>query len=191
MKNRAMGLPAVICALFLAAGAGAKEGRKLDAWITTKVKSTLATHRNVSASGTHVETKNGIVILRGQVNTMAEKDLVGSYAREVEGVHGVDNQLVIKDKEARAGKKGRVEDEMSGAGDRALDSMGDAALTGRVKSALAAHRSTSAVHTHVDTDSGAVTLTGTAKSDAERDLAEKVVRDVKGVRSVENRIKVK
>lgn len=187
-KKGTAGLPAVVCILLLAAGVGAKEGRKPDSWITTKVKATLATHKNVNAIGTNVDTKNGVVTLKGEVKTLAEKDLAARYAREVEGVRSVNNMLMIKGEE-RADVDSRESGE--GVGDAALNNMGDAALTGRVKAALAAQRATSAIRTNVDTERGAVTLRGTAKSGAERDLAEKVVRDVKGVRSVENRIEVK
>ncbi len=184
MKNQSTYLAAA-CALLLATGAVAKESRKPDAWITTKVKSTLATHKNVSAFDTHVETKKGFVTLTGDVDTMAEKELVTRYAREVEGVRGVNNRLEVKS--AVADPTVATE----GAGDSALHEIGDATLTARIKTALMMERETSAFHTDVDTERGAVTLIGTAKSGAERDLAEKVVRKVEGVKSVDNRIEVK
>lgn len=189
-------LGVAVLALFLAANAGAK-GRS-DAWITTKVKATLAGHKNVSAMGTNVETKNGVVTLKGEVETQAEKELAGRYAREVDGVRSVNNRLVIKGDDARditAGDPddrdyGDRKDSAEGMGDRALHKIGDAALTSRVKGALAADPATSAFNTNVDTQRGHVRLTGTAKSGAERDLAEKLVREVDGVRSVDNDIKV-
>ncbi len=184
MKNNSTTLTAAVCMLCLAVGAGAKDSRKPDGWITTKVKSTLATHKNVSAVGTHVETKNGIVTLHGEVDTLAEKDLTGRYVSEVEGVRSVNNRLVVKGDEADRHPE-------EGAGTTVVNNIGDAMLTGKVKAALAGHRATSAFNTDVDTERGAVTLHGTADSAAERDLAEKVVRDVKGVRSVDNQIEVK
>lgn len=191
-------LGVAVLALFLAANAGAK-GRS-DAWITTKVKASLATHKNVSAMGTDVDTKNGVVTLKGNVDTQAEKELAGRYAREVDGVRSVDNRLVIKgdetpradsdDRDYRDDRDENRRDSVEGAGDRALHRIGDAALTTRVKAALAADPATSAFNTSVDTRRGNVRLTGTAKSGAERDLAEKLVREVDGVRSVDNDIKV-
>jgi hyperosmotically inducible protein len=212
MKISSKSLPAVLCAAFLAVGAGAKESHKPDAWITTKVKSELAGHKNVSAMGTHVETRNGTVILRGEVKSAAEKELAETYAKQVDGVRAVDNRLTIKgsgrttdggemegagdrtlDKLSGKTERGsrKVDRKIEGAGDRAVDTMGNAGLTGRVKAALAGHRGTSAFRTDVDSDRGAVTLTGTAKSEAEKDLAEKVVRGVKGVKEVDNRIQVR
>ena len=52
------------------------------------------------------------------------------------------------------------------------------------------HRSTSALNTSVATSYGVVTLTGKARSAAEKDLAGKLVADVDGVKDVKNRIKV-
>ncbi|UPT74685.1 MAG: BON domain-containing protein [Elusimicrobiota bacterium] len=190
-------------ALFLAANAGAK-GRS-DAWITTKVKATLAGHKNVSAVGTNVDTKNGVVTLSGEVDTQAEKELAGRYVREVDGVRSVNNRLIVKGDgdrddsgilDDRDDRDDRDDDSVrdssrEGIGDRALHKIGDAALGSRVKAALAGNRGTSAIRTNVDTERGAVTLHGTAKSDAEKDLAEKLVREVDGVKSVDNRIDVR
>lgn len=218
-KNESMTVLAAALALCLA-GAGAAQAAKPDAWITAKVKSALAAHKNVSAIHTDVDTDNGVVTLKGTAKSTAEKELAARYARKVEGVRSVNNEIVVKGDGYRTDADDRVEgsgdravdrvegsgdrgmdttehaadragNRAEGAGDRAVNYMGDAALTGKVKSALAAHRGTSAIHTDVDTERGHVTLSGTAASSAERDLAEKVVRDVKGVKSVDNDIKVR
>jgi len=55
---------------------------------------------------------------------------------------------------------------------------------------LLGHRSTSAVHTKVETKSGVVTLSGKAKGAAEIDLVTKYVSDIKGVKRVNNRMTV-
>jgi len=48
------------------------------------------------------------------------------------------------------------------------------------------HRSTSALNTTVKTTNGVVTLGGTAKNLAEKDLVSKLIADVYGVKSVIN-----
>lgn len=60
-----------------------------------------------------------------------------------------------------------------------------------MKLTLLDHRSSSAVHTKVETKDGVVTLTGTAGSDAEKALDGKLAEGVRGVRSVVNDIEVK
>ena len=66
-----------------------------DGWLCTKVKSTLLFRRNVSASGTDVYVKDGVVSLRGEASSMAQKELTGEYARDVEGVISVNNNMTI------------------------------------------------------------------------------------------------
>src|SRR5579863_4948739 len=46
-----------------------------DAWIGWKVKSALLFHRNVSATGTTVSVKDGVVTLQGEASSLAQKDL--------------------------------------------------------------------------------------------------------------------
>ncbi len=75
--------------------------------------------------------------------------------------------------------------------DKAGDAIGDAALTGKVKSALIADPDVKALRIDVDTKNAVVTLNGTADSQAHADKAITVARQVDGVKSVENRLTVK
>jgi hyperosmotically inducible periplasmic protein len=70
------------------------------------------------------------------------------------------------------------------------DKFDDASITAQVKMALLSHRSTSAVHTKVETKNGVVTLSGKAKNAAEIDLVTKYVSDIKGVKRVNNKMTV-
>ena len=67
----------------------------------------------------------------------------------------------------------------------------DTAITTGVKAELAKDTSTSATAVHVTTKNGVVSLTGTVKSQAEKEKAEKDARAVKGVQSVDNQLEVK
>jgi osmotically-inducible protein OsmY len=66
----------------------------------------------------------------------------------------------------------------------------DASITAQVKMTLLSHRSTSSLNTKVKTKDGVVTLGGKAKNAAEKELATKVVNDVKGVKSVNNQMTI-
>lgn len=204
MRTKRLTWLAVLAAALLSGGVA--EAAKPDSWITAKVKSKLAAARDVKAFGTNVDTRDGVVTLRGEVETDAERTLAGRYAGSIEGVRRVDNQLVVRgmpDREdsgvfdrgtgARedGGDPDRDKVEGKGWGDRALGGIDDAAITGRVKSALAGTRGTSALKTNVDTKEGVVTLTGTARSESEKELAEEVAKGVNGVRSVDNQIQVR
>lgn len=192
MKTLQSCLMAAVFSLSLGAPV-ALAAQRPDAWITVKVKSALAARKDVKAVGTKVDTTNGVVTLRGEVRSLAEKELAGRYAREIEGVIRVDNQLVVRGEERRERKALDYRDEGTlgtAPGDRALNRASDVALAGRVKAALAAHRGTSAFRTNVDAMNGKVVLYGTARSAAEKEQAEKVVRRVEGVRFVDNRIEI-
>jgi osmotically-inducible protein OsmY len=67
----------------------------------------------------------------------------------------------------------------------------DAAITAEVKMALAVKRGVSATEINVDTDQGVVTLRGQVESQAERQLAVMVAKDVHGVKDVVNDITVR
>jgi hyperosmotically inducible protein len=67
----------------------------------------------------------------------------------------------------------------------------DAAITAEVKMALAVKRGVAASEINVDTDQGVVTLHGQVDTQAERQLAVMVARDVHGVKDVVNDIRVR
>lgn len=61
-----------------------------DAWITSKVKSSLLYNRNIDGLNISVETKAGQVTLGGSVQSEAEKQLVVETARNIRGVRAVE-----------------------------------------------------------------------------------------------------
>jgi osmotically-inducible protein OsmY len=148
-----------------------------DAWITMKVKTTLLFHRNVSSTGTSVYTKDGIVTLQGVASSIAQKELTTEYAKDIDNVKEVKNEMTIA-------KTPVTPDATIG------DKIDDASITAQVKSSLLSHRSTSALHTGVTTTDGVVTLSGIAKNDAEKSLVTKLVTDINGVTSVINNMTI-
>ena len=72
----------------------AKTGNKVeDAWITTKVKSELATTKGVKSGDVHVDTDSGVVRLSGTVRSPDEAQRAIETALTVKGVDAVDSQL--------------------------------------------------------------------------------------------------
>lgn len=61
-----------------------------DAWITSKVKSSLIYSRTLDGLNIKVQTKTGVVSLEGVVANYAEKELAVEIARNIRGVKGVD-----------------------------------------------------------------------------------------------------
>ena len=74
---------------------GEQPAEHSDAWITTKVKSALLFHRNVSATGTTVYTKDGVVTLQGVADSVAQKELTTEYAKDIDNVTSVNNEMTI------------------------------------------------------------------------------------------------
>jgi hyperosmotically inducible protein len=151
-----------------------------DGWITMKVKSTLCFHRHVSGTGTTVYTKDGIVTLEGEASSMAQKELTTEYAKDIDNVKEVKNNMTIAANSATP----NTPDATFG------DKIDDASITAQVKSVLMSHHSTSALHTKVSTTDGVVTLSGIAKNEAEKTLVTKLVTDINGVTSVVNNMTI-
>ncbi len=156
-----------------------------NAWLLSKVKSTLWFHQNVNATETEVIANDGTVTLRGEATSVAQKDLTTEYAKDVEGVKDVKNEMVVATGTMKEGEK--TMGQKMGTMDETID---DASITGLVRTTLLYHRSTSALSTTIDTKEGVVKLGGKARNAAEKDLASKLVNDVRGVRMVVNNMTV-
>ena len=152
---------------------GDRPAEKSDTWISMKVKAALLYRRNVSGTKTEVYVKDGIVTLKGVAASQAQKDLTTEYAKDIDGVKSVANEITVS---PSLGTRG----ETSG------EKVDDASITAQVKGSLLAHRSTSMLKTKVTTNDGVVTVSGTAKNEAEKALVTKLVTDINGVQSVVN-----
>jgi len=126
---------------------------------------------------TEVNTKGGIVTLKGDADNQAQKDLTTEYAKDIDGVKDVKNEMTV----SKTLKKTH---------DTVDEKIDDASITAQVKMSLLFHRSTSAINTKVETNNGVVTLSGKARNAAEKDLVTKLVNDVTGVKSVKNQMTI-
>ena len=148
-----------------------------DAWLATKVKTTLSFQRNVSASHTEVSAKDGDVTLRGEATSQTQRERTTEYANNVEGVKGVKNKMTVS-------KSPKLPNDAIG------QKIDDPSITAQVKMALLFHRSTSASNTKVETNEGIVTLAGQAPTGAEKDLVAKLVTNIHGVKGVVNNMTI-
>jgi osmotically-inducible protein OsmY len=148
-----------------------------DAWIAWKIRGKLLVEANVSATATKIDVKDGAVTLSGTAENAAQKDLTEAYAKDIDHVKSVDNQIVVSPQ---------------GASDATVaDTIDDASITSQVKYALLSHGSTSALKTKVVTTNAVVSISGEADSDAEISLVTKLAQDIRGVKSVTNDMTVK
>ena len=148
-----------------------------DGWMALKIRSRLLVKANVSAATTTVAAKDGVVTLGGTADNAAQKELTEVYAKDIDGVKSVKNEIIVK--------AAPVATETIG------EKIDDASITTQVKYALLSHKSTSALKTKVTTNDGVIAISGEAKSDAEKSLVTKLAQDVRGVKSVSNNMTVK
>jgi hyperosmotically inducible protein len=147
-----------------------------DKWMALKIRSRLLVKSNVSVATTTVAVDDGVVTLTGTAENIAQKELTAIYAKDIEGVKSVRNELLVRPSDVGATIGEKID---------------DASITTQVKYALLSHKATSALHTKVTTIDGVITITGEAASDAEKSLVTKLAQDVRGTKSVTNAMTVK
>lgn len=138
-----------------------------DSWITSKTKIALFADSRTPGSAVSVETKNGMVSLRGKVENAAEKQAAEEIARGIEGVKGVRNELQV----------------VPGTAKKLVD-VKDDEITQQVKHRF--DRDAKLKSLDVRTDNGVVTLTGRLPNITDSARASQMAREVPGVRSVRN-----
>jgi osmotically-inducible protein OsmY len=154
--------------------AGTPPPENSDPWLATKVRTALLFQRNVDLSRLQVQVKDGEVTLAGEAGSPAQKELTEEVAKSVEGVRSVTNHIKVAP---------------PGTAPRSLaEKLDDASITAQVKASLLFHSSTHMLATRVKTDRGVVTLRGSARNAAERDLVTRLVAGIHGVRRVQNQM---
>jgi len=117
-----------------------------------------------------IQSKDGAVTLTGLVSSESHKSLAKETVAGLPGVKKVDNRLEIKGAPPTANS--------------------DAWLKEKVHTTLLFHRSVSYVKTEVDVKDGIVTLRGNAENQAQKELTTEYVKDVDGVKDVNNEMTV-
>jgi osmotically-inducible protein OsmY len=65
-----------------------------DTWVTSKIKASLLLNRDLDGLSIDVETRTGMVSLKGDVASSEQKTLAVEVARNIRGVRGVDADLL-------------------------------------------------------------------------------------------------
>ena len=143
-----------------------------DTWITSKTKIALFTDERVKGTQISVDTKNGVVHLRGKVDSDEAKQAAAEVAKGVEHVKSVKNELQVVSPAAR----------------KAVDAS-DKDIAKAVESRMSKDAQLKKVD--VRTDGGVVTLTGEVPSLTAAAKAFETARKVPGVKSVKNELTVR
>ena len=143
-----------------------------DSWITSKTKIALFADERVKGTQVSVDTKDGVVHLRGKVDSNEAKQAAAEVAKGVEHAKSVKNDLQVVPPAAR----------------KAVDA-NDKDIDKAVESRLAKDAQLKKVD--VRTDGGVVTLTGEVSSITAAAKASEMARHVPGVKSVKNELTVR
>ena len=149
----------------------AKEAKSdvTDAWVTAKAKIALYSDERVKGRQVSVETRDGVVMLRGKVDSEQAKMAAAEAVKGVEHVKGVRNVLQVVDPAER----------------KQVDT-DDKAITTMIEQRLKTDPQLKGAKINARVDSGIVTLTGEVKSLMLSSRASEVLSDVPGVRAVRN-----
>lgn len=148
-----------------------------DPSVTAKVKTKFAADPTVKAYQINVDTKNGVVTLTGNVDGEAAKELAIRLAKETGGVVEVVDRISVKTSETT----GDAPDTNRSLG-QVID---DTAITAAVKVKLLDDPLVRGLRIDVDTREGIVYLTGSVRTQAEKDKAIQLARDTADVRDVQ------
>lgn len=94
-------LTVTLMLLFFMTGCQAMTGQTTgeyfdDSYITSSVKTQLASDTMVTLTRVSVDTNNGVVNLTGEVETAGQRSHIESLASRVKGVKGVVNNLQVR-----------------------------------------------------------------------------------------------
>ena len=145
-----------------------------DTWVTAKTKIALAADGRVKGRQIEVETMQGVVTLRGKVDSDAAKQAADDIAKGLDGVKTVKNELQV----VAPAKREMVEEK-------------DDAITARVKEHFAKDAHLKNADIAVQTNAGVVSLTGEVKDITTSAHASWTAWFVSGVKSVKNDLTVK
>lgn len=153
-----------------------------DARAEAQLETTIALNRTLRASEIEVAVADQRATLTGTVDDELHAELAEQLALSIDGIEGVDNELVV-DAEFRRAEPAE--------GERTFGQVvEDATITTAVKSKLLWSRHADGWNTEVETHKGVVTLSGSAESEEQRELAATMTQNTRGVVSVNNEVTV-
>lgn len=160
---------ALTITLCVSAIASTSQDRPLDDQdVADAVENELSYDGVVDVNSIEVNVVDGVVELTGICRNLLARERAAEIAELVKGVRSVTNRIVVKPLEMRS----------------------DDVVRADVADALLRDPATDAYELDVDVEDGTVTLTGEVDSWAEKELAERVVKGVRGVTGVDNRVSV-
>jgi hyperosmotically inducible protein len=178
-------LSAVVVAAAMVSGCA-----QTDPGITTAVKTKLAADDTVKAIDINVDTKNGVVTLKGEAPTPAAKTRAIELAKATNGVRDVVDAITVTPPAAATSGIDEPQRKPSDSARDVSGTMGDAGITTAIKTKMLADTTVSGLKIDVDTTDAVVTLKGDVGSAAEKKRAVEIARETNGVKSVKDQLKI-
>jgi osmotically-inducible protein OsmY len=148
-----------------------------DLWITTKVQAKYFVDDEVRARNIDVDTRGGVVTLRGTVDSYAIRRQAVALARNTEGVREVRDEL-------------QVDTALAPEEQDAMAQIDDAWIATKIESKYFLDPDVKGRTIDVNVADGVVTLTGSVESDAQSKTAEQIAGETDGVTEVRNELQV-
>ena len=148
-----------------------------DATLTATVKSKLLWSSVTEALKIEVDSKDGVVTLKGRAQSPEAKEVAGNLANNTDGVVSVNNLISIS---AADSINSRTDPQVNSP----VEDMSDGWITSKVKSSLIYSRNLDGMSIKVETKSGLVSLNGIVANYAEKELAVEIARNIRGVKGV-------
>ena len=145
-----------------------------DTWMTAKTKIALFADARIKGSEINVETSQGLVMIRGKVDSDAAKQAAEGIAKGIDGVKTVKNELQV----VAPAKREAIDDK-------------DASITTRVNEQIAKDSYLKTAGIRTQTNAGVVSLSGEVSSLMSSAQASWTAWQVPGVKSVKNDLTVK
>ncbi|MBC3412275.1 BON domain-containing protein [Pseudomonas sp. SWRI51] len=149
-----------------------------DATLGAVVRARLLWSRVTEKSPIEVQSRDGVVTLRGKVDSAEAKELAGVLARTTDGVHLVNN-LVSLDSTALAKAREKPVDAPSG------PQPSDSWIIDKIQTSYRFSRNLDGLNIKVASADGMVRLSGEVVSSEQRTIAVDVARQIVGVRGVD------
>jgi osmotically-inducible protein OsmY len=149
-----------------------------DATLTATIKSKLLWNTNTEGLDINVDTRAGVVTLKGEAQSAEAKELAGRLAANTNGVNSVNNLLSVSATPSTAAKA-------QNQADQAADTISDSWITSKVKASYLVSNNLDGLKISVDTKNGMVHLSGNVPSAEQKRLAQETAQNIRGVRGVD------
>jgi len=170
--------------------------RLADSWLTTKIQAQYFADQDIEARYIIVSTREGVVTLKGRVDSERAREQALNIARYTDGVTCVEDQLTLGASATVAAAQETLGPDAPGSAaattgamppvDARIDRIDDAGVTTRIQAKYFLDRSLKERLIEVDTRERVVTLRGELASDNERAQALLLARTTEGVERVED-----